>query len=109
MSMQKTRKNEPPGCCLEDEIKRLEKEFDMQSARERQRYRRKIIDKRKDLLELSEYTLGITDGTAEGIEESAVKQHGRFSIVSDEAEAVRRCVWALQQRRGKPGVCAEGF
>lgn len=103
-------KNEPLRMLLEDEIKRLEKEFDKcKVLGERRDIAEKIIDKRKDLLELSEYTWGITDGTAEGIEESAAKQHGRFSIVSDEAEAVSVVFGLYNKGEANLGFVLKGF
>ena len=103
-------KNEPLRMILDDEIKRLEKEFEKcKVAGERRDIAEKIIDKRKTLLTLSEYTWGITDGTAEGIEECAAKQHGRFSIVSDEAEAVSVVFGLYNKGDANLGFVLKGF
>lgn len=103
-------KNEPLRMILDDEIKRLEKEFEKcKVAGERRDIAEKIIEKRKNLLLLSEYTWGITDGTAEGIEESAAKQHGRFSIVSDEAEAVSVVFGLYNKGEANLGFVLKGF
>lgn len=103
-------KNEPLRMILDDEIKRLEKDFEKcKVPGERRDIADNIIDKRKTLLTLSEYTWGITDGTAEGIEESAAKQHGRFSIVSDEAEAVSVVFGLYNKGEANLGFVLKGF
>lgn len=103
-------KNEPLRMVLDNEIKKLEKEFEKcKVPGERRHLADQIIDKRKNLLELSEYTWGITDGTAEGIEECASKQHGRFSIVSDEAEAVSVVFGLYSKGEANLGFVLKGF
>jgi len=105
-------KNEPMRMMVEDEIKSLEKQFDKSSISkfEKKEIAQKIIDKRKDLFELNEYTWGVTDGTPEGLEECAAKQHGRFTIVSDEAEAVS-VVFGMNYGNGQAnlGFVLKGF
>jgi len=104
-------RNEPLRMILDTEIKELEKEFERCKVKgERRDIADKIIDRRKNLLLLSEYTWGVTDGTAEGIEEDAAKQQGRFSIVSDEAEAVS-VVFGLIYGKGDSnlGFILKGF
>lgn len=103
-------KNEPLRMVLQEEIRLLEKEFEKcKVAGERRDIAEKIIDKRKNLLLLSEYTWGITDGTAEGIEECAAKQQGRFSIVSDEAEAVSVVFGLYNKGEANLGFVLKGF
>ncbi len=83
-------KNEPMRMLVADEIKSMERDFDKKTTPkgEKRDIAERLIQKKRELMALNEYTWGATDATAEGLEESAAMQGGRFAIVSDEAEAV---------------------
>lgn len=100
-------KNAPMRMLIADEVERLEKEFKKSKiANEKKHLAERIIAKKKELILISEYTWGTTDATAEAIEECAAKQGGRFSIVSDEAEALS-VVFGLNY--GSTGLANLGF
>ncbi len=77
--------NEPFRLILTSEINKLEAAMKKKPSRE---LAESINDKKRALDQVRKYDFGYTDVTPEALEESASKQDGRFSIVSDEAEGV---------------------
>ena len=83
------KENEPERITLQMKIDRLERDIKKVKIAGEQTYMAEEIIKAKEALEkVAPYIYGVTDATAEALEEIAAKQGGRFSIVSDEAEGV---------------------
>jgi len=104
-------KNKPMRMILAVEIDGLEKDLKSTAKKNgRREIAETIIDKKKNLELVNAYEWGVTDATAEALEDCSSKQRGRFSIVSDEAEAVS-VVFGLNYSNGTAnlGFMLKGF
>ncbi len=81
--------NEPQRIMLQMKVENLERNIKKLKSIGEQKYTAEEIQKAKtELAKYQRYIYGVTDSTAEALEEIAAKQDGRFTIVSDEAEGV---------------------
>lgn len=100
-------RNEPMRMLIANELQKLEHELAKKPSRE---VAERIADKRRELESVRKYDFGYTDVTPEALEESASKQDGRFSIVSDEAEGVTVLVGLnYSNGNGNLGLVLGGF
>lgn len=81
--------NEPDRMVLQMRLENLERNLKKIKSTGEQKHAAEEIQKvRSELAKHQRYIYGVTDSTAEALEEIAAKQDGRFTIVSDEAEGV---------------------
>lgn len=93
--------NKPMMMAAAKDLARLKEEFAKNKVEMRDReLADRIITKENELAECSPYEYAYTDATPEALEEVAARQHGRFTIVTDEAEGVSVLVGANYNKSG---------
>lgn len=93
--------NKPMMMAAAKDLARLKDEFTKNKIELKDReLADRILTKEHELAEASPYEYGYTDATPEALEEIAARQHGRFSIVTDEAEGVSVLVGANYNKPG---------